>query len=173
MRRWDSAKPGQIRGRNVKTCPFCAEEIQDAAVKCKHCGSDVSPKGPIARGIIFRFFGDRYLLGVSIERTSGGRLKPKTFGIWDGVEPGPPMERFPVTTDGWEAVWARFTELQPVWEENDDPPACPVCGARMEVPSAGDTGVRMAKGYLLLGALGAFASTTGKRYLCRRDSIWI
>ncbi len=28
----------------TKICPFCAEEVKFAAVKCKHCGSDLSPK---------------------------------------------------------------------------------------------------------------------------------
>jgi membrane protein YdbS with pleckstrin-like domain len=34
----------------MKSCPFCAEPIQDAAIKCKHCGSIISEGPPSAYG---------------------------------------------------------------------------------------------------------------------------
>lgn len=51
---WKSLKATGLAGTRLsdeRTCPFCAETIKRAAVKCRHCGSEVEAEKEVAKPV--------------------------------------------------------------------------------------------------------------------------
>jgi hypothetical protein len=93
----------------TKLCPYCAEEIQEAAIVCKHCGRDLAPKEPKDWNYITTIFHYRYKESgwLSMANTSASQAKAH---FWGEVASEMGLADVELTRIGWEVVPPRGPE---------------------------------------------------------------
>ncbi len=78
--------------------PQPAPQVQPAVPQIVSPARTPSPSAALT----FSHEGPRYILGYSAEY----------FGLWDKAAPGPPVQRFPRTEQGWQMAWEAFMRAE-------------------------------------------------------------
>lgn len=81
----------------MKRCTYCAEEVREEAIVCPHCG-----RALLVQAARLSQLGRLYAIGKT----------DKSYGIWNMITGGSPVEEFEISDLGWKKAWQAYAKAE-------------------------------------------------------------